>query len=287
MKLRMCWQSHIRTWMMKLTLSPSLRFHDYGVDGGPAAKAIRPKFDAFISKVDSHVGFQLPQIDVYATRTATSPKVTSKAPSNEDVVNDVLTLTEKSSAALLDNSSREDLIKQHAKVAAEVVSGWEKAENEVSSLKQGLDAAKQKNVVLEDRVSHLNEELKDCMRKLRQTREEQDQKTHEAVANKSWNQECKSPDLEWKVAELKAQLETAKENAAASVNSGLLQRLEDVERENSCLKIKLQSRLEELEFKIIERLDTECQRLTAMARKKFSANGYKSLTHSSGVNQIM
>ncbi|XP_058748681.1 uncharacterized protein LOC131621670 [Vicia villosa] len=45
-------------------LSAYQEFHDYGVDGGPAAKAIRPKFDAFITKVDSHVGFQLPEIDI-------------------------------------------------------------------------------------------------------------------------------------------------------------------------------------------------------------------------------
>ncbi|MCI69124.1 filament-like plant protein 3-like, partial [Trifolium medium] len=56
-----------------------------------------------------------------------------------------------------------------------------------------------------------------------------------------------------KVAELEAQLQTAKEDAATSVNSGLMQRLEDVERENSSLKIELQSRLEELEFKTFER----------------------------------
>ncbi|KAI5404909.1 filament-like plant protein 3 [Lathyrus oleraceus] len=226
---------------------------------------------------------------VYATRTAPSSEVTSKAASNEDVVTDVLTLTEKLSAALLDVSSKEDLIKQNAKVAEEAVSGWEKAENEVLTLKQELDAAKQKNVVLEDRVSHLNGELKDCMRQLRQAREEQDQKIHEAIANNSCYQESKRPDLEWKVAELEAQLQTAKENAATSVHSGLLQRLEDVERENSCLKIELQSRLEELEFKTIERdlstesaeaaskqhleslkkvakLDTEWQRLNAVAQ---------------------
>ncbi|CAL5193727.1 unnamed protein product [Lathyrus oleraceus] len=45
-------------------LSAYQEFNDYGVDGGPAAKAIRPKFDAFINKVDSHVGFQLPEIDI-------------------------------------------------------------------------------------------------------------------------------------------------------------------------------------------------------------------------------
>ncbi|KEH23900.1 HR-like lesion-inducing protein [Medicago truncatula] len=45
-------------------LSAYQEFNDYGVDGGLAAKAIRPKFDAFIHKVDSQVGFNLPEIDI-------------------------------------------------------------------------------------------------------------------------------------------------------------------------------------------------------------------------------
>jgi len=40
------------------------RFNAYGVDGGPAAKALRPKFDAFAHQVHSRVAFQLPDIDV-------------------------------------------------------------------------------------------------------------------------------------------------------------------------------------------------------------------------------
>ncbi|XP_028758336.1 uncharacterized protein LOC114735170 [Neltuma alba] len=39
-------------------------FNEYGVDGGPAAKALRPKFDAFTHRVHSHAGFQLPEIDI-------------------------------------------------------------------------------------------------------------------------------------------------------------------------------------------------------------------------------
>ncbi|KEH35627.1 filament-like plant protein [Medicago truncatula] len=239
---------------------------------------------------------------VYATHIVPSPEVISEGASNEEVVTDVHTLTGKLSAALLDISAKEDLVKQNAKVAEEAVSGWEKAENEVLTLKQQLDAAKQQNAVLEDQVSHLNGKLKDCMRQLRQAREEQEQKTLEAVANNSCNWESKRDELEWKVTELEVQLQTAKEDAATSVNSDLLQRLQDVERENSSLKIELQSRLEELKFKTIEwdlstqaaereskqhlesitkvaKLEAECQRLNAVARKTFSVNDRRSLTY--------
>ncbi|MCI57113.1 filament-like plant protein 3-like, partial [Trifolium medium] len=48
------------------------------------------------------------------------------------------------------------------------------------------------------------------MRQLRQAREEQEQKIHEDVANSSCKWESERPDFEWKVAELEAQLQTAK-----------------------------------------------------------------------------
>ncbi|CAJ1968935.1 unnamed protein product [Sphenostylis stenocarpa] len=44
-------------------LSAYQEFNEFGVDGGPAAKALRPKFDAFTHHVHSQVGFQLSEID--------------------------------------------------------------------------------------------------------------------------------------------------------------------------------------------------------------------------------
>ncbi|TKY73781.1 Filament plant protein 3 [Spatholobus suberectus] len=228
---------------------------------------------------------------VYPTQTTPSPEVMCEAAPNDEEATDVRTLTEKLSAALLNCSAKEDLVKQHAKVAEEAVSGWEKAETEVSILKQQLDAAKQKNSVLEDQLSHLNGALKECMRELRQATEEQEQKIHEAVTNNSYGLESKRPDHEWNVVD------------AASVHFDLHQRLEDMEKENSSLKIELQSRLEELEFRTMERdlstqaaeaaskqhlesikkvakLEAEFRRLKAMARKTFSANDHRSMAAS-------
>jgi chromosome segregation ATPase len=182
--------------------------------------------------------------------------------------------------------------------------GWEKAENEALSLKQQLDAARQKNSGLEDRVSHLDGALKECMRQLRQAREVQEQKIHEAIANNSHNSDSKRFELERKVAELEAQLQTSKADAAASIRSDLHRRLETAEKENLSLQLELQSRLEELEFRIAERdlssqaaetaskqnlesikkiakLEAECRRLKAMTRKTFNVNDNKSLTTSS------
>ncbi|XP_027341931.1 filament-like plant protein isoform X2 [Abrus precatorius] len=250
---------------------------------------------------------------VYPAQAALSPEVTSKAVPNEEEistpkkskeVSDVKILTDKLAAALLNISAKEDLVKQHAKVAEEAVTGWEKAENEVSSLKQQLDASRQKNTVLEDRVSHLDGALKECMRQLRQAREVQEQKIVEAAVNNSRDWESKRSELEGKVAELEAQLQTAKADAAASIRFDLHQKLEVVEKENSSLKLELESRLEELEFRIVERdlsaqaaetaskqhlecvkkvakLEAECRRLKAMTRKTVSVNDHRPLTASS------
>ncbi|GAU25408.1 hypothetical protein TSUD_70600 [Trifolium subterraneum] len=249
----------------------------------------------------------------YPSQATLSPEVTSKAAPNEEVSTpkkykedfiDVKTLTNELAAALLDISAKEDLVKQHSKVAEEAVSGWEKAENEALSLKQQLDAARQKNSGLEDRVSHLDGALKECMRQLRQAREVQEQKIHEAIANNSHNSESKRFELERKVAELEAQLQTSKADAVASIRSDLHRRLEIVEKENLSLQLELQSRLEELEFRIAERdlssqaaetaskqnlesikkiakLEAECRRLKAMTRKPFNVNDNRSLTTSS------
>ncbi|CAL0316109.1 unnamed protein product [Lupinus luteus] len=45
-------------------LSAYQEFNEYGVDGGPAAKALKPKFDVFAYRVHSQLGFQLPEIDI-------------------------------------------------------------------------------------------------------------------------------------------------------------------------------------------------------------------------------
>ena len=53
-----------------------------------------------------------------------SPEVTSKSVSSGEDVNDSLkSLTERLSAALVNVSAKEDLVKQHSKVAEEAVAG--------------------------------------------------------------------------------------------------------------------------------------------------------------------
>lgn len=50
--------------VQNIILFPVYRFNDFGVDGGPAARALRPKFNAVAKHVVSHTGFKVPPVEV-------------------------------------------------------------------------------------------------------------------------------------------------------------------------------------------------------------------------------
>lgn len=61
----------------------------------------------------------------FSTHNIQSPEVTSKAlHSNEELNDSFETLREKLSATLLSSNAKDELVKQHAKVAEEAVSGF-------------------------------------------------------------------------------------------------------------------------------------------------------------------
>ncbi|KAL6217120.1 hypothetical protein ACLB2K_010337 [Fragaria x ananassa] len=234
-----------------------------------------------------------------------SPEVTSKAVSSgDDVNNSVKSLTERLSAALVNVSAKEDLVKQHSKVAEEAVAGWEKAENEVASLKLQLEAAVKRNSALEDRISHLDGALKECVRQLRQSREEQEKNINEAVMKKTHDWEATKVKLECQITDLQRKAETHRSGVSGFVDPHLSRKLEALEKENSALKLELLSQAEELEISTIERdlstqaaetaskqhlesikkvakLEAECRRLKAGASKVPLVNDHKSSAASS------
>ncbi|GFP84325.1 filament-like plant protein [Phtheirospermum japonicum] len=217
-----------------------------------------------------------------------SPEVTSKATSMDDEVKEtVKSLTEKLSAALVNVSAKEDLVKQHAKVAEEAVAGWEKAENEVASLKQQLEAALQQNVNLEVRTSHLDGALKECVRQLRQLKDEHEKRVSDALLEKKTEWESVKSDLEKQILNLQSENQKKPDPV---VDPDTLLILESLENENSTLKQELACRFRELEILMIERdlstqaaenasklqlesikkiakLESECRRLQSISRK--------------------
>ncbi|KAJ6709372.1 FILAMENT-LIKE PLANT PROTEIN 4 [Salix koriyanagi] len=207
------------------------------------------------------------------TDSAQSPEVTSKITTKDEDVNDRMKgLTEKLSAALVNVSAKDDLVKQHAKVAEEAVAGWEKAENEVTALKKQLDGATQQKAALEDRKSLEWESIKS--------------------------------ELENQFIELKAKEAAAKSESPDPIVDELCQKLEYLEQENATLKLELFSQSEELEVRTIERdlstqaaetaskqhlesikkvakLEAECRRLKATSCKSSSVNDHRTSAASS------
>lgn len=57
----------IHECMKRLLMQPIVnfcRFNEFGNDGGPAARQLRPKFNVFSKHVATHTGFQIPHIEV-------------------------------------------------------------------------------------------------------------------------------------------------------------------------------------------------------------------------------
>ncbi|XP_010428838.1 PREDICTED: filament-like plant protein 1 isoform X1 [Camelina sativa] len=213
---------------------------------------------------------------------------------NEDLKDSIRTLTEKLSAALANVSAKDDLVKQHVKVAEEAVAGWEKAENEVVELKEKLETADDKTRVLEDRVSHLDGALKECVRQLRQSRDEQEHMIQEAVNERTKELQTSKTSLENQILE------------AATKAEELSQMAESVAKENVVLRHELLARCEELEIRTIERdlstqaaetaskqqldsirkvakLEAECRKLRMLAKSSASFNDHRSIdSHSDG-----
>uniref|UniRef100_A0A0D9WZ91 Filament-like plant protein n=1 Tax=Leersia perrieri TaxID=77586 RepID=A0A0D9WZ91_9ORYZ len=217
-----------------------------------------------------------------------SPEIASKEAQDDNVK--VKVLSERLSSAVLDIRAKDDLVKQHSKVAEEAVLGWEKAEKEIASLKTQLNAATVKNSTLEDRIVHLDGALKECVRQLRRAKEEQDQNVQDALAHQSRQWESEKTDLELQIVEFKAKLEAKSEFSVNTTDNDASSRLASLEKENSALKVQLLTKSEELELRTIEKelnrraaetaskqqlesikkiakLEAECRKLQANARK--------------------
>ncbi|XP_050364162.1 filament-like plant protein 4 [Argentina anserina] len=191
----------------------------------------------------------------------------------EDQITD---LNEQLSTAHSEISTQEGLVKQHAKVAEEAVSGWEKAEAEALALKTHLEDVTLQKLTAEDRASHLDGALKECMRQIRNLKEDHEQKLQEVVFTKTKQCDKIKHELETRMANLDQELlRSAAENAAISRSlqerSNMLYKineeksqaeaeierfksnLESCEREINSLKYELHIAAKELEIRTEEK----------------------------------
>ncbi|CAK9229950.1 unnamed protein product [Sphagnum troendelagicum] len=227
------------------------------------------------------------------TRAAAADEATRLRQSEEKVKY----ISEQLANALADITTKDNLVKQHAKVAEEAVSGWEKAELEAMALKQQLDTALHQKLAMEDRAAHLDGALKECMKQLRHAREEHEQLMHDTLVKKTREYDKLRVEMETKLAEAshllsQTRTELLESRAEGKALSHALQvRLEAMEKENANLKYEahalnkeLAIRNEEREYerkaaeiaskqhldsvKKIAKLEEECNRLRVLMSKK-------------------
>lgn len=95
--------------------------------------------------------------------------------------------------------------------------GLEKANAEALALKHQLESVTVLKVTAEDRASHLDAALKECMRQIRTVKEENDQKLKELILNKTEQWEKIKVGLEAQIADLSQRLlQSDAESAALS-----------------------------------------------------------------------
>lgn len=196
--------------------------------------------------------------------------------SSQQADSNLKTSSNQISVAMADVDAKDDLVKQHMKIAEEAVAGWEKAETEAADLKEKLEVALQQKLATEDRVSHLDGALKECMKQLRHVREDQEQKIHETVIKKTREWEKVRTDLEARLDDATNELcEALAENQAMSkslqeraktiaeicdtkarleADTNVLQaRLASLEKENARFNYELHVMSKELEVRNEER----------------------------------
>ncbi|KAI7747731.1 hypothetical protein M8C21_024747 [Ambrosia artemisiifolia] len=171
----------------------------------------------------------------------------------KNLEDEVKELNEQLSEAQSEIVTQENLVKQHSKVAEEAVSGWEKAEAEAATLKSHLESVTLLKLTAEDRASHLDGALKECMRQIRNLKEEHEQTVHDVVLAKTKQFEKMKHEFDTKVANLNQELKrSAAENAAVSRS---LQ-----ERSNMLMKMSEEKSQAEAEIELLKSNIESCER---------------------------
>ncbi|PHT96806.1 Filament-like plant protein 6 [Capsicum chinense] len=223
-------------------------------------------------------------VESYSYLTGLEDQVKSLEEQVSGLEDEVKDLNEKLAVAQSEMTNKENLVKQYAKVAEEAVSGWEKAESEAAKLKNHLESVTLFKLTAEDRASHLDGALKlhldgalkECMRQIRNLKEEHEQKLHDVIQNKTKQFDKMKHEFEAKLANLDQQLlRSAAENSALSRSlqerssmviqlseekaqaeaeiEMLKSNIESCEREINSLKYELQINSKELEIRIEEK----------------------------------
>ncbi|XP_028798217.1 filament-like plant protein 4 [Neltuma alba] len=192
-------------------------------------------------------------VESYSHLTSLEDQVKTFEEKVQTLEDEVKELNEKLSVANSEITTKESLVKQHAKVAEEAVSGWEKAEAEALALKNHLESVTLSKLTAEDRASHLDGALKECMRQIRNLKEEHEQKIQEVALTKTKQLDKIKGELDAKIVNLEQELlRSAAENGALSRS---LQ-----ERSNMLIKISEEKAQAEADIELLKGNIESCER---------------------------
>ncbi|KAI3942527.1 hypothetical protein MKW98_013179 [Papaver atlanticum] len=162
-------------------------------------------------------------------------------------------LNEKLSSAQSEITTKENHVKQHTKVAEDAVAGWEKAEAEALALKNELESVTFLKLTAEDRATHLDGALKECMKQIRDVKEEHEKKLQE-------NFLIKTKQIEKVKLEFEAQLEDLDQelHRSAAENAALSRSLHD--RSAMLMKINEEKSQAEADIELLKTNIESCER---------------------------
>lgn len=192
-------------------------------------------------------------IESYTNLTGLEDQVKSYEVQVQGLEDEVKELSEKLSEAHLEMINKENLVKQHAKVAEEAVSGWEKAETEAATLKNHLESVTLLKLTAEDQASHLDGALKECMRQIRNLKEDHELKLQEVILGKTKIFDKMKFDLETQIANLEQQL-----LRAAAENAALSRSLQ--ERSNMLIKLNEEKSQADAEIELLKSNIESCEK---------------------------
>ncbi|KAG6432050.1 hypothetical protein SASPL_103623 [Salvia splendens] len=192
-------------------------------------------------------------MESYTHLTGLEDEVKSYAEQVQTLEEEVKELNEKLSEADTEMIDKENLVKQHAKVAEEAVSGWEKAEAEAAALKNHLESVTLLKLTAEDRATHLDGALKECMREIQNLKEDHEQKLQELALNKAKLFDKMKLELEAKIGYLDQEL-----MKAAAENAALSRSLQ--ERSNMLIQINEEKSQANAEIELLKTEIESCER---------------------------
>ncbi|TKY57644.1 Filament plant protein 4 [Spatholobus suberectus] len=192
-------------------------------------------------------------VESYSHLTGLEDQVKTYEEKVQTLEDEIKELNEKLSAANSEINTKESLVKQHAKVAEEAVSGWEKAEAEALALKNHLESVTLSKLTAEDQASQLDGALKECMRQIRNLKEEHEQKIQEVALTKTKQLDKIKGEFEAKIVNFEQEL-----LMSAADNAALSRSLQ--ERSNMLIKLSEEKAHAEAEIELLKGNIESCKR---------------------------